>query len=30
VIQRILHQTNDAETRAICERALSNLGAAGQ
>src|SRR5262249_35122585 len=30
VIRKIQHQTNDAETRALCERALSNLGAAGQ
>jgi hypothetical protein len=29
-IERILHQTDDAETRALCERALHSLGAAGQ
>jgi len=30
VIRRIMHQTTDAETRALCARALLSLSAAGQ
>ncbi len=30
VIARIMRQTSDAETRELCQRALHNLGAAGQ
>ena len=30
VVARIMHQTSDAETRELCERALAGIGTAGQ
>jgi hypothetical protein len=30
VVSRIMQQTNDAETRALCVRALASIGGAGQ